>query len=156
MGRVYSISFTNISVSAVQDLISVQSTSGMAFKLLEAVFGQITVTTIENLRLTIKRFSGAYTIGSVGAAATPQKQNFGDAAATVTARVNDTTQTVVGGGAVVTERADVLNMINGYQYLAIPDKEIIIAPSQALVFSLDTAPGAARVMNGSLLVEEMF
>jgi len=154
MGRVYEIPFNNISVSAVQDLISVQSTSGMAFKVLEVVLGQITSTTVESLNLSLKRFSGAYSIGSGGGAVTPAKHNFGDPAATATARRNDTTQT--NGGTSVTVRADVYNEVNGYQYLAIPDKEIIIAPSQAFVVSLDSAPGAARTMSGSVTIEELF
>jgi hypothetical protein len=154
MGRVYEVQFNNISVSAVQDLISIQSTSGMALKLLEVVLGQITATTVESLRLTFKRFSGAYSIGSGGTAPTPAKHNFGDPAAVATSRVNDTTQTT--GGTSVTVRADIYNEINGYQYLAIPDKEIIIAPSQALIISLDTAPAAARTMSGSLTFEELF
>lgn len=154
MGRIYEVPFSNVSVSAVQDLLSVQSTSGMAFKLLEIVLGQITVATVENLRLTLKRFSGAYTIGSGGSSVTPVKHNFGDAAATVTARANDTTQTTGGTSSII--RADVFNEINGYQYLAIPDKEIILPPSQAFILSLDTAPAAARTMNGSLLLEELY
>lgn len=154
MGRQYEVKFENITVAAVQDLFSIQSTANMAFKLLEVVLGQISVTTVENLRLSIKRFSGAYTIGSAGASATPQKHNFGDAAATCTARTNDTTQTT--GGTSVTIRGDIYNQVNGYQYLAIPDKEIIIPPSQALVISLDSAPAGNRVTNGSLLFEELF
>lgn len=154
MGRVYEANFSNVSVSAVQDLFSIQSTSGMALKVLEIILGQVTMTTVENLRMTFKRFSGAYTIGSAGASATAQKHNFGDAAATATVRVNDTTQTT--GGTSATIRADVYNEVNGYQYLAIPDKEIILAPSQAFVLSLDSAPALARTMNGSILFEELF
>lgn len=154
MGRVYECGFNAVSVSAVQDLFSIQSTANMAFKVVEIVLGQVTVTTIENLRMTFKRFSGAYTIGSGGTAVTPQKHNFGDAAATATVRANDTTQ--LTGGTSVILRPEVYNEINGYQYLAIPDKEIIIAPSQAFVLSLDIAPGSARVMNGSITFEELY
>lgn len=154
MGRVYEVPFVGVSVTAVQDLFSVQSTSGMAFKLLEIVLGQVSITSVEALRLTFKRFSGAYTIGSIGTAPAPQKHNFGDAAAVATARVNDTTQTT--GGTSVTVRSDVFNEVNGFQYLAIPDKEIIIAPSQAFVLSLDTAPAAARLISGALTFEELF
>ena len=153
-GRVYSVEFQNISVSAVQDLLIVQSTSGMAFKLLEIVLGQVTLTTVEELRVSLKRFSGAYTAGTGGTTTTPVKHNFGDAAATVTCLSNATTQT--SGGTSTILRADVFNEVNGYQYLAIPDREIIIAPSQALVFSLDTAPGTARFMSCTLTFEEIF
>jgi hypothetical protein len=154
MGRVYSVSFNGVAATAVQDLISLQSTSGMALKLLEVELGQVTLTTIEMLRLTFKRFSGAYTIGSGGAAATPRPHVFGDAAAVATGRTNDTTQTT--GGTSVIMRADMWNSVNGFQYLLIPDKEIILAPSQALVVSLDTAPAASRTMSGSLTFEELF
>lgn len=153
-GRIYEVPFNNISVSLVQDLFSIQSTANMSFRVLEVILGQVSVTTIENLRLTFKRFSGAYTIGSAGSSLTPAKHNFGDSAAVATARSNDTTQTT--GGTSVIIRADVFNQINGYQYLAIPDKEIIIPPSQAFVVSLDTAPAAARIMSGSVTFEELY
>jgi hypothetical protein len=153
-GRVYSAEFNAVSVSAVQDLFLIQSTSGMAFRLLEIIVGQVTVTTVEELRVSFKRFSGAYTAGTGGTAFTPSKHNFGDSAATVTCFTNATTQTSGGTSAIL--RADTFNEVNGYQYLAIPDREIIIAPSQALVVSLDTAPAAARVMSGTLTLEELF
>lgn len=153
-GRVYSVEFANVSVSAVQDLFLLQSTSGMAFRLLEVVLGQVTITTVEELRVSLKRFSGAYTAGTGGTATTPAKHNFGDAAAVTTCSANATTQTT--GGASVILRADTFNEVNGYQYLAIPDREIIIAPSQALVFSLDTAPATARFMSATLTFEEIF
>ena len=153
-GRVYSVEFQNVSVTVVQDLFLLQSTSGMAFKLLEIVLGQVSITTVEELRVSLKRFSGAYTAGTGGSAVTPVKHNFGDAGATVTAISNATGQT--SGGTSATLRADTFNEVNGYQYLAIPDREIIIAPSQALVFSLDTAPSAARLMSCTVTFEEMF
>lgn len=154
MGRIYTISFSNVSVAAVQDLISAQSTAGMAFSVHSLVLGQTTATTVGNLRVTLKRFSGAYTIGSVGSAATPAAQNFGDAAATVTGRVNDTTQTTAGTSKVLV--ADVYNPINGYQFLPPPEDRPIIAISQAFVVSLDTAPSGGETTNGTLTIEELF
>lgn len=154
MGRVYEVPISNVTVSAVQDIFSLQSTSGMAFQLLEIVLGQITQTSPEILRMTFKRFSGGYSIGSGGSTPTPAKHNNGDAAATVTAHANDTTQT--SGGTSVTIRGEDWNLINGYQYLAIPKKEIIFPPSQAFILSLDGAPAAGRVVNGSITFEELF
>jgi hypothetical protein len=154
MGRVYEAGFSAASISAVQDIFSIQSTSGMAFCVREIVLTQITAVTIEAWRMTLKRFSGGYTIGAGGSALTPAKHNFNDAAATCTARSNDTTQTT--GGTAVTIRPDGFNLINGYQYLAIPDKEIIISPSQAFVLSLDAAPAGTRVVNGAITFEELY
>lgn len=153
-GRIYTVSFANVAVAAVQDLISLQSTSGMALEVHEVSIGQITATAIGNLRLTMKRFSGAYSIGSGGSAATPAKANFGDAAAVATGRVNDTTQTTSGTS--VTFRADIFNVINGYLWLPAPEDRLIIAPSQAFVLSLDTAPGSSETMSGSMTFKEIF
>lgn len=153
-GRVYTISFNNVSVSAVQDLISAQSTAGMAFEVHEVDIAQITSAVIGNLRLTMKRFSGAYTIGSSGNAATPQKMNFGDAAATVTGRINDTTQTTSGTAALL--KATTFNVINGYNWLPAPEDRPIIALSQAFVLSLDTAPASAETMSGTITIKEIF
>jgi hypothetical protein len=153
-GRVYEIPFSNVTISAAQDIFSVQSTANMAFIIKEIILNQVTAVTIEGWRMTLKRFSGGYSIGSAGTSVTPVKHNFNDAAATVTARANDTTQT--SGGTSVIIRADGFNLVNGYQYLAIPEDEINIAPSQAFVLSLDSTPAAGRVVNGTMLVKELF
>lgn len=152
--RIYKVPFAGVSISAVQDLISIQSTSGGSFYLNELYLGQITQTSVELLRMSIKRFSGGYSIGSGGSSVTPAKALFGDAAATATARSNDTTQT--SGGTSVTLPADVINLINGWQYLPAPEDRIKINPSQALVWSLDTAPAAARTFNGYAVIAEDF
>lgn len=154
MGRIYSVDFSNVSVAAVQDLISIQATAGMAFSLHSLVLGQTTATTVGNLRVTVKRFSGAYSIGSGGSSSTPVKMNFGDPAATVTGRVNDTTPT--SGGTAATLVADVYNPINGYQFLPPPEDRPVFAISQALIFSLDTAPSGGETTNGTAVIEELF
>lgn len=152
--RIYTIQFSGVSVSAVQDLISAQSTSGGSFYVNEIYLGQITQTSVEILRVSVKRFSGAYSIGSAGTSATPQKMLFGDAAATATGRVNDTTQTT--SGTAVTLATDDFNLINGWQYLPAPEDRIKVNPSQAIVLSLDTAPASARTMSGYMVIAEDF
>lgn len=154
MGRIYSISFADVAITAAQDLISVQTTAGMAIAIHSFQFGQRTQTTVENVKLTFKRFSGAYSIGSSGSSATPAKTNFGDSAATCTGRINDTTQTT--SGTAVTLLADVINEVNGYQQLWPPEDRPIIAISQAFIVSLDTAPGGSRTCSGTLIFEELF
>lgn len=154
MGRIYSVVFSNVSVAAAQDFMSLQTTSAMACAIHSVTIGQITATTVGNLRITLKRFSGAYSIGSVGTSATPVKMNFGDAAATCTGRTNDTTQTTSGTAATLV--ADVYNPINGWQFLPPPEDRPIIAISQAFIVSLDTAPSGAETTNGTLVFEELF
>lgn len=152
MARAYVVQFNNVSISAAQDLTSLQTTSGMVAEVDEFVFGQITAVSVGNLRITMKRFSGAYTIGSGGSAATPSKNVFGDSAATCTGRTNDTTQTT--GGTSVTMPADVINVINGYQYLPAPEDRLSFTISQAFVVSLDAAPGSAETSSGRLVFRE--
>lgn len=153
-GRKYTVTFNNVSVSAVQDLISIQSTSGMAFALHELWIGQYTASSVGNLRFTVKRFTAAYVIGSGGSSATPVKINNGDAAATVTGRTNDTTQTTSGTSTII--RPDVFNVINGYLWLPAPADQPVFGISSAMVISLDGPPGSAESMSGGVVIEELF
>lgn len=153
MARAYTISSSGVAITAVQDLASIQTTSGMVMEIDECSVGQITATTIGNLRCTFKRFSGAYSIGSGGSAATPRPHVFGDAAATCTGRVNDTTQTTSGTS--VTLDADVINVVNGYDRLPAPEDRWCFTLSQAFVWSLDTAPASSETMNIRVTFREL-
>lgn len=151
--RVYTVQFNNVAVSAVQDLISLQPGASCGIEIHEIVLGQITATSVGNLRLTMKRFSSTFSAGSGGSTPTPGKHNFNDAAALTAAHANDTTQ--ISAGTSVTIRGDIYNVVNGYQYLPAPEDRIQIPPSQAFVLSLDTAPGSSETMSGSLTFAEL-
>lgn len=156
MGRVYEASFNEVSVSAVQDLFMLQTTSGMACKILEVAFDQKSTSTLAFYGLVFRRFSGSYAAGSGGSSATINKHNFGDAGATCTVGVNETTPTAISSGAQANIRNDVFNIINGYEYFWPQDKEIIMAPSQAFCVYLEDAPGSAINISGALVFEELF
>lgn len=145
MARTYTAENDGLSVTAVMDLLSLQSTSGMVFEVDELDVGQITATTIGNLKCSFWRYSAAYSIGSGGSSVTPHRHVFGDSASTVTARSGDTTQTT--GGTSVKLGADVINVINGYQKLPAPEDRWSFTLSQAFVWSLDTAPGSTQTFN---------
>ncbi len=153
--RVFSVQFTGVAVAAVQDLFDLLATTGMAFKVHEVRLGQITTASVGNLRVSLRRLPGTVTVGSGGATATPQKMNFNDAAATFTARTNDTAQATTSGTASIIV-SDVFNVINGWLYLPAPEDRPIIAPGQALIVSLDSAPSASETMSGTIVVEELF
>lgn len=155
MGRAYSIEFAGVSVSAVQDLIALYAGASMACKLHGVVIGQVTGTTVQNLKLSVNRLPTTVTAGSGGSTPTPQKINRGDAAATATAHVNDTSQATTSGTKAVLH-ADVFNTVNGYQFFWPPDDRPVIGLSEAAVLSLDTAPSSAMTMNGTLYFEELF
>lgn len=153
MSRTYTVENDGLSVGSVMDLISLSTTSAMVAELDELDAGQVTATSIGNLKCTFKRFSGAFTIGSGGSALTPRPHVFGDSAATATARSGDTTQTT--GGTSVKLGADVVNVINGYQKLPAPEDRWSFTLSQAFVWSLDTAPGSAQTFNVQATFREL-
>lgn len=151
--RSYSVRFAGVAVSAVQDLIALYSGSSMGLELHGLVIGQITGTTVQNLAMSIKRLPATVSAGTGGNSATPQKIDRGDAAATATARINDTAQATTGGTASVLH-SDVINTVNGYQFFWPPDDRPSIGLSEAAVLSLDTAPASAMTMSGTLYFGE--
>ena len=154
-GRTYSIVFRNVNVSAVQDLCAAYCGASMAIELVSLTIGQITQTAVEILQISIKHLPATVTAGSSGSSYTPNPDTPTDAAATFTARINDTTPATTGGTADY-KHEDTFNLVNGYQWIwperARPSAKL----SEALIFSLDSAPAALRVMSGSMKVRELF
>ena len=153
--RVYTMQFNNVSVSAAQDLLAIYTGAAKAIAIHEVTLGQVTATTVGNLRLTLKRLPPTVTSGSVGAAGVINPVNPGDAAATVTGRTNDTTQATTTGTPAIL-KGDVVNVLNGYQYLPPPEDRPVIGLSSAFIVSLDSAPGSAEAMSGTITFEELF
>lgn len=153
--RPFSIQFSGVSVSAVQDLIALYCGASMAVELHGVDIGQITGTVVQNLRISVKRLPATVSSGTGGNSATPQKLMRGDAAATVTARINDTAQATTTGTAVVLH-SDVFNTVNGFQFFWPPADMPTFGLSEAAVISLDTAPSSALVMSGTLYFAELF
>ena len=154
-GRIYTIPFRNVSVSAVQDMIAAYAGASMAIELVSLSIGQITQTAVELLQISIKRLPATVSTGSGGSSATPVPDNDTDADATFTARVNDTSQ-ATSSGTVVYPMPDVLNEVNGYQWIWPEKARPSCKPGEALIASLDSAPPAGRTMSGSMKVKELF
>jgi hypothetical protein len=152
-GRIYSVSFKGVSVSAVQDLFGIYA-GAKAFKVHSISLGQVTATAVGNLKLSLNRLPATVTAGSGGTTPSPEPLSPNDTAATITAQANDTTQATTGGTA-QTLFADAINVINGYLFLPPAEDRPIVAPSQAFIVSLDSAPGA-QTWSGTIVVEELF
>lgn len=155
MGRVYTVQFSGVSVTAAQDLLAIYCGSSMAVRLHGVTLGQATAASVSLLPISIKRLPATVTAGSAGAAVTPQLIDRGSSAATFTARRNDTTQATTSGTA-ATLHADVINLINGYQFFWPPADMPSAGLSQALVLSLNGAPAVSMAFSGTLYVEELF
>ena len=139
----------------MQDLLAIYSGASMALELHGFELGQITATNLAMLRVSIKRLPVTVTSGSGGSSVTPRKSMPGDAAATVTARANDTTQASTSGTA-ETLHSDIMNVVNGLSFFWPPNDVPVFGLSQAAILSLDTAPSSAIVMSGTLYFAELF
>lgn len=150
-GRIYTANFSNVTLSAAQDLFCLVSSSTRIVALLSITLGQVTATSIANQRIRLIR--GASTVvGSGGAtvAATPWVPN--DAASTATVRANDTAQSTIAG---VDLWDDQWNLLNGFLWVPpTQSRPPLIGPSQMFRLSLDSAP-TNIVANGSFVFEEL-
>jgi hypothetical protein len=154
-GRLYSVSFTAVSISAVQDLFNIISGASKITAIHSVELAQITQTTVGALRLRFRYVPATVTNGSGGGTATPRPFVVGDAAATFTARINDTTQ-ASSSGTIVDIWSDQWNLLNGFLWVPpAVNRPIVVAQSAAFVVSLDVAPGSAITCSGTIVVEEL-
>lgn len=154
-GRLYSVGFTAVSISAVQDLIAIYAGTSKIVAIQSIEFSQVTQTTIGSLRWRLRYLPATVTAGSGGSVGVISPLNPGDAAATCTARTNDTTQASTSGTA-INLWSDQWNLINGA--LWVPpnvNRPPVSALSGALVVSLDLAPGTVINASGTVTLEEL-
>lgn len=154
MGRMYSASFSGVSVSAAQDLFELAAAAGVAVVIHEVHISQDASETSEQLPFTIKRIPATVTSGSGGSTPTPRKMAPGDAAAASTVEANNTTR-ATSSGTIETIRRMSENILNGFHIVCTPETRIVVPPSGTIVVGLETAPGAALTMSGELIFEEI-
>lgn len=152
-GRTYNVTF-NASVSAAQDLIAVMAGANMAFEVVGFGLGPCN-TTVENLLINLKRLPATVTNGSGGSAPTPVPDHVTDAAATVTARANDTTPATTSGSAVYLHR-DAYNEVNGFEWIFPERARPVAKPGEAIVLETPSTPGGARTIQGWMKIRELF
>jgi len=154
-GRLYSMSFTAVSISAAQDLLALYAGASKVIAIQSIELSQVTQTTIGSLRWRLRYLPATVTAGSAGSAGTISPLSPGDSAATATGRINDTTQATTSGTA-VNIWSDQWNLINGV--LWVPpnvNRPPVSALSGALIVSLDLAPGSAITASGTVTFEEL-
>jgi hypothetical protein len=155
--RVYSASFENVTVSAVQDLFDIAPADDRPVEILSIVITQsseVGDAAEEMLRLRFVR--GFATAGSGGTAPTAEPHSSTDSGTGATVRVNDTSQAVVGAGTTNILRAETFNVRAGYYYTPIPEERIIVKqPDTRLVVQLMAAPTDAVSMSGTITFREL-
>lgn len=153
-GRIYTVEFDNVTVSAAQDWFYLAPADDKPIELLAVYGGQssdVGDAAEEILRWRVIR--GHATVGSGGTAPTPRPVKRGDGAAGFTARVNDTT--IASAGTPINVHSDVDNIRTG---IKMPWPESMEPDcSQAdtsLVVRLLSAPTDALTMSMTAYVRE--
>lgn len=153
MGRMYTAIFENVSVSAAQDLFEITPADDKPVKIHQIVISNVSSETADQLRYTIKRFSGAYTSGSGGTSPTPRPLDSNDTAAGFTVEANNTTRAT--GGTSVTLWAEGQDARAGWNWFPTPAGQIRCPQAEAIVVGLEAAPASSTPMSGTVLIEEL-
>lgn len=155
MGRVYSVNFENVAVTAAQDFFEISPADDTPVRLLGLFLSQSTETgdaAEEMMRVEVVR--GHSTGGSGGSAQTPVPIDPADTAAGFAAEVNNTTIASAGTGLIL--HSEAFNVRSGLAMFWTPET----APkanqgNTTIVVRLMANPADSVTMNGTLYVEEL-
>ena len=151
MGRMYSITFEEVAVTAAQDLFEIISAADSSTVLHSVIVTQSSdAGDAADEQLSCIFHRGVAT-GSGGTSATPVPLSLGDAAYGGTSEVNNTTQSVEGP----ILHAEAFNVRGGLYYRPTPEERITISPSDVFIIELQTAPTDSLTMSGTAIIEEV-
>ena len=148
MGRMYSASFSNVAVTAQQDLFQIEALTTPI--ILHAVYLSQTTEVgdamSEGLSILIARVTD-----DVTNATAEVSLDGGDAAATADINVNQTTELVTG---ITTIHSEAWNVLSPFVYLPTPECRPVIQIGNALVVNLNTTPADSITMSGTIYFEQ--
>lgn len=153
MSRIYTVSFTGTAVTAQQDFFEIAAAAGKNVKVLGLFLSQSTEigdAQEEGLSILIK--SGQTTTGSGGGTPTAIPLNVTDAAAGITAKVNNTTK--ASAGTIVTHHADNWNVRAPLMILWPERMQLELTGSRRMTVELGTTPADSITISGTLYLEE--
>jgi hypothetical protein len=153
MGRMYTVQFTGVAVTAQQDLFEIVAAAGKNCRLRALFLSQssdVGDAAEEGLSILIK--SGSTTSGSGGSAPTPVPLSVTDAAAGFSAEANNTTKATAG--TIVTHHAENWNIRVPYQLILPPEMCVELTGSRRATVELATTPTDSLTISGTLYVEE--
>lgn len=156
-GRMYSVPFVAVVVTAVQDLWELTTASSRPLIIHSIEIEQETEVgdaQEEDLRILYRRGTSGTTSGSGGTAVTPRPDWSSDAAATFVAECNNTT--VMSGGTITDLRAWTWNVrLPFFKQFTPETRPRINGAGERATISLPVAPADSITMNGTLMVEEL-
>jgi hypothetical protein len=155
MGRVYSVQFENVEITAAQDFFEVSPADDKPVKLLGLFLSQSTEvgdSAEEMLRIQVIR--GHSTSGSGGSAGTAVPVDPNSAAAGFASEVNNTTIASAGTGVVL--HSEAFNIRSGLAMWWTPETcPVANQANTTIVVRLMANPADSVTMGGTLYVEEI-
>jgi hypothetical protein len=153
-GRVYTTFMDAVAVSAAQDLFTLQAASGVPIEIHAAALSQKTLAAWEAKEVQFKYVPATVTLTG-GTSVTPTAMLPGDAAASATAKINNTTL-ATSSGTIRNILTDDFNFLNGFYWSpAGDDDRIIIKGGDAFCLRLGTAPSASMTVSGWVSFAEL-
>lgn len=152
-GRIYTITFSAISVAAAQDLLLVRPATNKVVVLHKAIVTPDDSETNQQLKTTIKRQTATLTVTG-GTSVTPTPTATSNSAAGMTATRNHTTRTTTNGTELILN-AESFPSQGGFEYVPDISQRPIFVAGEGLIFGLEEAPGSSIPMSGILVVEEI-
>lgn len=163
VGRAYAVEFHSTTITTAggdQDLFYIKPAADKPC-IIEAVYlSNVGVAADagdaqeELHRIEVIRLPATVTVGSGGAAMTPNPLATNDTAAGFTARINDTTVATTSGTALWLH-SEGWNVRQSYIWLPPPEHRPIVANAQAIVVRLNTAPADSLLLSGDADVREL-
>lgn len=152
--RVYTVEFENVAVTASQDFFEITAADDKPCKVLGLFLGQssdVGDAAEEILRYRVIR--GHTSSGSGGSAPTPSPLLPGQAAASFTSEVNNTT--IASAGTAVNLHSDTFNIRAGEKLWLPEGCEWWVSQASLLVIRLLSTPTDSLSMSGTLYVAEL-
>ena len=148
MGRMYSVSFEDVGVTADQDLFQIEAVTNNV--VLHACYisqnSDVADAESENLTIRIRRVTDALT--NVTAEA---QLDLGDAAALADLNVNDTTPFTTGAANI---HVECWNIAQTWVWLPPPELRIVMQVSDVVTVNLVANPADSLTMSGTLYFAE--
>lgn len=148
MGRIYSATFSEVAVTAQQDLFQLEAL--VVPLTLHAVYlsqtSDVGDAAAEGLSILIRRFTDAVTndVAEV-------KLDSGSAAANADIAINETTELVTG---TETIHSEAWNIAMPFIYLPPPELRPVIQIGNGVAINLNTTPADSITMSGTVYFEE--
>lgn len=151
MGRMYSVIFEKVAVTAAQDLFEINAPADSSVILHSVYISQDSEEGDAESELVSIIIHRGSTSGSGGTTPTAAPLSLGDSAFGGTVEVNNTTQSTEG----TILHADSMNLQLPYIYMPTPETRITISPSDRLIIELQDVVADSVTMSGTAVIEEI-